>query len=150
MEYNVLDEKTVQSEDLVLNQDGKDDLQSGRKWALFILILGYISCGFLVLAALVMFVMGSTMNSTLGFNGGLIGLLYLVIGGIYVIPLIYLTKFIQKSALACNQNDSNALGLAIKNLKMTFKSIGIMTIVLIGLYIVFAIVLGVMAVSGAF
>ena len=136
MEYDILDEKTINTGGLSLSEEGKNHLNNGRSWALFLAIMGYISMGIMFIVAIFMFVAGSFMGNRLGMPSGVLGLVYLVLAAVYVVPLIYLTKFIRQAGVACKQNDNGAFNFAIKNLRMLFKSMGILTIVLIATYFV--------------
>ena len=140
MENLTLDEKTVESKGLVLNEEGIKFLKEGRGWALFMAILGFIGMAFMFIASIMMFVMGSFVGNQAGFPGALLGLLYLVIGAGYSIPVIYLAKFSSKAGRACDFNDQEAFNGAIKDLRSHFKSAGIAIISIIALYIVGIIV----------
>lgn len=139
MENSTLDLNTTNSE-LQLDENGVKYLKEGRGWAMFLAILGFIGMGFMVIAALVMFVAGSFVGSQTGMPVGLFGFLYLVIAGIYIIPILFLFKFSQKASVACNENSGSALNEAIKNLRSHFKSAGIAVISLIGIYFIVIIV----------
>lgn len=150
MEYDILDDRTVNAGNLSLSNEGVKDLKTGRGWAMFMAIMGIIMMAFIFIAAIIMFVMGSAMKSHMGVSGALFGLIYIVLGGVNLIPIIFLFKFAQKAGIACNQNDSSAFNLAIKNLGSMFKSTGIITISIIGLYIIGIIVALIFGMSSLF
>jgi hypothetical protein len=141
MEYQVLDEKTTKESSLCLDSEGIADLKNGRGWALFLVILGFVGIGFLVIAAIAMFVAGSAIGG--GAMTGILGLAYIVIAGIYIIPLIFLLRFTSSVATACNQSDSSALKMAIRNLRLHFKSLGIIIIAMVIIYII--VIIGIVA-----
>ena len=91
MENKTLDESTVSNSNLNLDEEGQKYLKEGRGWAMFLAILGFIGMGFMVIGAIAMFAMGGMLGSQLGFPGALIGLLYLVIAGIYSSTDIYVS-----------------------------------------------------------
>ncbi|MBN2635708.1 MAG: hypothetical protein JXR61_05515 [Prolixibacteraceae bacterium] len=140
MENSTLDEKTVETKGLVLNEEGIKFLKEGRGWALFMAILGFIGMAFMLIGAIAMFVMGSFIGSQTGFPGALMGLLYLVIGAAYSLPVIYLAKFSNKAGQACDFSDQEAFNQAIKDLRSHFKSAGIAIISIIALYFIVFIV----------
>ncbi len=147
MEYDVLDSKTAESGNLELNNGGKRSLKQCRGWAWFLAILGFIGTGFVLLAAIIMFAFGGRMAEGSGFHGGWLGLLYLAILALNIMPLIFLAKFAHKAGLACTQNDNGAFNEAIKNLGALFKSLGIVTIIFIVLYIIAIIIMVVFGMS---
>jgi hypothetical protein len=150
MENKTLDESTVDNSNLNLDKEGQKYLKESRGWAMFLAILGFIGMGFMVIGAIVMFAMGGMLGSQLGFPSGLIGVLYLVIAGIYVIPLIFMFQFAQKAGNACDTNDSNVFREAIKNLRSFFKSTGIMIISFFVIYIIIIIVVISMGITKTF
>jgi hypothetical protein len=150
MEYDILDDKTVNAGNLSLSSDGVKDLKTGRGWAMFVAIVGIIGTGFMVIAAFIMFAMGSAMNSQMGFPGAILGVVYLVLAGINLIPIIFCMKFASKAGIACDQNDNTAFNLAIRNLRTMFKSTGIIVIAVLSLYIVGIIVAFIFGMSSLF
>jgi hypothetical protein len=92
-----------------------------------------------------MFIIGIVMLAFSGAMAGqadmpipfwLLSLVYLVIGGLYLMPLIYLYQFAAKMKRALLYNDTISLTDSCINLGKHYKFLGIMMIVLIGLYII--------------
>jgi len=125
-----------------LQSDGIDYLNEARKWSMFLAILGFISLGFILLAAIFMGVIfrligDDTLHSSFTIA---MSVMYLVIGVLYFFPIYYLLKFSQKSRDAVRDHNSNSLSEAIGNLKSHYKFLGIMSIVMIVLYPLFLVV----------
>ncbi len=147
---------------LQLSPNSTSFLESTAKWARFLSILGFIGIGFMVLAALLMFAGGalisgraSSMYGSRGMFGGapmgLIGVMYLVMAGLYFFPVLFLNKFSSKMLNAITMRDSMSLESSFEQLRNHYRFVGIMTIIVIGLYVV-GILIGVMAgiASGGF
>ncbi|WP_417611817.1 hypothetical protein [Owenweeksia hongkongensis] len=131
-------------------------LSTTAKWAKFLGIIGFIACGFVILAALSMFTLGNTLseipNMPAAFlTGGVLGTIYLFAAALYFFPSRYLYQFAEKLNLALQSEDETQLILALDKNKSFFKFVGITAIVVIGLYILmfFGIMAG-MAMGGDF
>lgn len=124
-----------------------DYLSETARWAKFIAIVGFVFIGLMVIAA---FAIGSFMSSMpsselypipSGFFTGM----YLVIALIYVFPVLYLYRFATKMQAALKSQDQSVLQDALANLKAHYKFIGILMLIIIGLYaigILFALIGG--------
>ncbi len=99
----------------------------------------------MVLAALLMFAGGaliseraSSMYGNRGMLGGaplgLIGVAYLFMAALYFFPVLYLNKFSSKMLNAISMRDSLTLESSFEQLRNHYRFIGILTIVMIGLY----------------
>jgi hypothetical protein len=93
----------------------------------------------MVLGSLFVGLMFGSMTRELGYgmSGGLITLLYLGGALLYFFPILYLFRFSTKAKTALNSGSDLELTEAFQNLKSHYKFVGILTIVMIGLYIVF-------------
>ncbi len=116
------------------------------KWANFLAILGFIAIGLMVLGGLfasTIFTMfsGKAGPDLMGFPSYTIGIVYIVFAILYFFPVNYLYNFsvnIKKALLA---NDSTLLNRAFVNLKSHYKYIGIMTIIVISIYILMVLIM---------
>lgn len=131
----------TQLEQLVLNSKSKNFLKEISKWTLFFSILGFIGIAFLVLIAILMGTLYAPMVNMLAKQQGveslstILMITYLVLALLYFMPVFYLFKFSKKmkSALA-NKND-DILADAFENLKSHYKFIGVLTIIMLSLYV---------------
>jgi hypothetical protein len=139
-----------------LNELAMDSLRTSAKWSTFLAIIGFIAIGFMLIAALVV---GMTLNtitshpSIEGMEGmqemqnmnpvfGImkyLPLLYILIAVIYFFPVYYLFKYASGMKKALNFRNSEMVADALTYLKSHHKFLGIMTIVVISLYILFMI-----------
>ena len=141
-------------EKLALNELAVEALRESAKWCLFLAIVGFIGIGFIVLAgAFMMFAMsaipedpafGSAMSS-LGTIKTYMGLMYIVIAALYFFPIYYLYKYATGTKRALESSNSEVLSDALVNLKSHHKFLGIMTIVMLSLYILAIIGIAVFA-----
>lgn len=139
-----------QFDELRIDSASKTFLGEAAKWTNFLAILGYIWIALFVILALFIMTMGASMSSKFSmmpFGGGaFIGAIYLVFALLYFIPINYLYKFSTNMKNALAQNNQASLTNAFEYLKSHYKFIGILAIVIIGLYILillFAVVGGI-------
>ncbi len=140
---------------IIVNDVAKRAFSETGSWGKFFAVLGFIVSGFMVIAAFaMMFVMGSigdSLSGAAGLSSGIgvgIGLLYLLLAALYIMPCLYLWRFSSKIKTSINTNDQDQFAEAIVNLKSCYKFFGIMTIVMIAFYIIAIIAAGVMGISG--
>ncbi len=120
-------------------------LKETAKWCQFLSILGFIFLGFIFIAAVSMIIFGSELNSTLaaaqGYNRGvqfptgLIALLYIILGALYFFPIYYLYNFATNMKKATFSGSNSEIQEAFKNLKSHYKFVGIVTIVILSIYL---------------
>lgn len=111
------------------------------RWANFLAIIGFIMIGIIVIVAIFAGSVISTMasqypgSSAFGaIGGGFITVLYLIIAGIYVFPVLYLYRFATKMKLALRTDNQESLSSSFENLKSHYKFIGILMIITLALY----------------
>lgn len=119
----------------------KSNLAEAAKWAKFLGILGLIVLGLMFLGGLFVMVAGSSMLSqspelrALPFGGAVIGIIYIIMGIIYIYPTWAMYKF-GTLIRAGVQNDNQAkFSEGVVYLKRFFKFVGILTLIIIGLYV---------------
>jgi len=135
-----------QFDELRIDSASKTFLLEAAKWTTFLAILGYIGIGLMVLAGIFMLISGAAMssyNSMIPMGGGaFFALFYLIFAAFYFIPINYLYKFASNMKLAIEAKNQANLTKSFEYLKSHYKFIGILTIVVISIYIL--IFLGVM------
>ena len=113
-------------------------LKETAKWSTFLAIIGFISIGFMVLGGIGIAAFMS-YNSFPGMEaiGGMAGLgvLYVVLGAIYIYPTFKLFQFASKCKKAVAQSSTDLMTEALGNLKSCFKFIGILMVILLGVYV---------------
>ena len=111
-------------------------LRETAKWAKFLAILGFVWCGIILLVGLAV-LSNSTSSYASGYTSW-ISILYLAIAVVYFFPCIYALNFARKMKTALQNNDQEHLIASLRNLRSTFRYLGIMAIV--GLTIVVVLV----------
>ncbi len=138
MDTGIIDENYANSENQ-LNEVSKVHLNTAGKWGQFLAIMGFLFSGLIILAGLGMAVMGGAMGmgdefGAFPFAPSLIGIVYLLLGLVYLVPSYYLYKFSSKATRYHNTNHPEDLTQSLEGLKSMFKFMGIFTIVMIILY----------------
>ena len=127
--------------DLRIDPGSGSYLYETSKWAKFLAILGFIITGLVVLVTLVFVVLAfvnfNDESAAYRFGYG-IGQLLLVLGLllIYFFPCLYLYRFASKLQTALKINDQPLLVDSFLNLKRCFKFVGVLTLVMILIYVV--------------
>jgi len=132
---------------LQITQEAVSFLATTAKWTKFLAILGFIMTGFLIIAGIVVAVFFSMFRTQVENLGAMtylsspsIGLIYFVIAIIYILPVIYLNNFSNGMTRAVRSGSTERLTYALQNLKRFFKFIGLLTIILLTLYVIAIIV----------
>lgn len=133
---NILQEES----ELTVNEVMQDYLQETRKWASFFAVLGFIGSGLMILLGFSMFVAGGTNSIFSNVFGGisltLLAFVYFIAAALYIPPSIYLYKFSATMKIAIAKKNNKELENAFMNLKSTFRYGGILTIVILFLYLI--------------
>ena len=141
----------TQLEQLVVTSKSKTFLREIARWTFFFSILGFIGITFLLIAGILIgFTYASVLDMVSQQQGlpalGLpLAISYVVSALVYFMPVWYLFKFSRKMKSALATKNDDVLADAFENLKSHFKFIGVLTIIVISLYvllIVFSIVAG--------
>lgn len=120
-----------------LNQQSKEFLNEAAKWATILSIIGFITIGLLVILSFsIGSIMASLPNNNLGVSAQLISMVYLIIAGVYFIPVYFLFQFGVKTKKAIADNDTDLLTFGLKKLKSHYKFIGIVMIIAFSMNIV--------------
>jgi hypothetical protein len=107
------------------------------RWGKFIGIVGFIWTGFIILA---IFTVGKLLSSFSGLGsiaaagGGLITTVYLIMASLIFFPSLFVFNFSRKAQFALRNNDQDSLNSAFASLKLRFKFIGILWIVVLSFY----------------
>lgn len=129
---------TVSTENkLVFSEEILKNLNTTQKWAKFLAILGFIGVGIMFIAGFVVMLMGSSFNSLTPYPMpfGVLGIVYIILAALYFFPLLYLWKFATNIKNAIVRNVQNIAEKAFFNLMAHYRFVGILTIVIISLYL---------------
>ncbi|HYH14004.1 MAG TPA: DUF5362 family protein [Flavisolibacter sp.] len=145
MEHN----QTASLFSLSIDPVTKAHLSETARWARFLSIIGFIFLGIMILAGVSLSLFVGRPLDTYGgssvFDAFSVGMafFYLILAVLWFFPLLFLFRFATRMKTALNSNDQNALNIALQNLKICFRYVGVITIIVLALYalaIVFAIV----------
>lgn len=133
--------------ELYISDQSKNYLLETSKWAKFIAIIGFIGIGFMILAGVFIGAfMGSMASASeelgawgTGFSA-LMSVFYIGIAILYLYPVLKLYQFADRTKKALTVNSSEAMSLAFESQKSMFKFMGIMTIAVLGLYVILILI----------
>jgi fatty acid desaturase len=129
-----------------LEEDTLKDLDTTRKWSMFIAILGFIAVGLMLLIGLIAGVFLSVFKTQdLNLGAGetiLIFGILLVFGVIYFFPILYLYRFSKYAGHAVRTRDNVYMKKAFRCLRKYFVYIGILAIVVLAFYLIAIIASG--------
>ena len=139
---------------MTVNERMKADLLCAAKWAKFLCIMACIGMGLMVLLGIMMFFLGSALaNAANAYPmmplGGSIGFLYLIIVAIYIYPIVKGFQFANGTRAACLSNDETQLARGFAGLSAVLKFMGILTIIVMVLYVFVIIGFFFAAIAGA-
>ncbi len=139
MESNT-DPIDVVSESLKLNSINRSYLRSASGWGTFLAIIAFIFVGFMVIMALAMgtllTALGGAFTEDLPFAPVLFSVFYLIIALVYFFPAWFLFRFSSKMKSALQGHSQVDLDSSFSNLRSLFRFMGILTLVVIFLYLV--------------
>ena len=120
---------------LVITEAGKKDVLTTAKWSKFYAVLSFIGVAICVLMGILLLVSGHFMAqiqpdlSAAMFSP--LGLVYIILGGILVMPALYLLQFSQKTEQAIAESNTEMMEQALNRMKSYWKFMGIFTIVML-------------------
>lgn len=139
---NLSENRDGLKENLSLTKGATAFLLETAKWCHFLAILGFILVALMVTVGLFAGTLLSFVPQTteLPIAGGMIGIIYTVMGALYFFPALFLYKFSKKMKSAIKSYSDEELELALENLKSHYKFIGVFAIITISLYILMFVV----------
>jgi hypothetical protein len=128
-----------------IDQSSRAHLSEAAKWAKFLAIVGFVMCGLIVIIAIFagsfLALMSKSFNngdgSSVQFSGGMgavVAIFYIGIAILFFLPYLFLFRFATRMKTALNTNDQLTLNTSFQNLKIMFRYVGILTIVLLSFY----------------
>lgn len=125
---------------LTIDPITKSHLLESAKWARFLAIVGmiFLFLGILIFIGVIAFIPNMTYNEFSGINS--VGLkvgfsFYLIlISAIGFFPLLFLLRYSNHMRSALQGNDQNLLNSSFQNLKILFRYLGIVTIIVLAMY----------------
>ena len=129
---------------LSIDASSKAHLTVAAKWAKFLAIIGFIVCGLVVIMGIFAGSLVSVFSSpysefggrcTFAGLGALAAVFYLLIALLYFFPCLFLFNFAVKMKAALIADDQDTLNISFQNLKKTFRFLGVVTIVILSIYL---------------
>ena len=132
---------TSDSTSIILDENAIEHLRIARKWSNFLSIIGIVIIGIMLIAMVGILILASRFpqDELVRFTALAQMLPLVVMLLIYGIPIYYLYQFGKHSKIAINNHDSEAISLAFKYLKLHYRFMGILVIVVFVLY--FAVII---------
>lgn len=124
---------------LEFNLESLNHLNTTRKWTMFLAIMGFIWLALLIIFTLTIGAFMPFMSTETGFGSletGFVAGILIVFAIIYFFPLLYLYKFSMYSKRAFISLDPMEVTQSMRYLKAFFRYMGIMTIIIIAVYLV--------------
>ena len=107
-------------------------LREIAKWGRFLAIAGYVGLAFLLLLGLI----SGVLIANSEFQAGIFVIIfYSIFVAVYIFPVYYLHRFSSNMTLALDENNSAKLTEALLFLKSHYKFLGILTLILLSLYV---------------
>jgi hypothetical protein len=126
------------AEQITVSQNMLDSLNATRPWVKFVAIVGFVMIGLMVLGALLMFAAGAMAPSPGpmgGAFGPIFGVLYLLFAALYFFPCRYMYRY-AKAIANIPASGQGAMEEALRQQKSWWKFVGILTLILVVLYVV--------------
>lgn len=147
-EYQNEDQNQSQSQLFSLTIDPviKSHLSETAKWGKFLAILGFVVCGLIIIVGLFFGTIFSSLmsrspevsyegNISSGSVGAMAAIIYIIIAVVYFFPCLFLYRFSTKMKTALNGNEQTDLTLSFQNLKSLFRYVGVITVILLAIYL---------------
>jgi Na+/phosphate symporter len=128
-----------------IEQETLNNLNTTRKWTMFIAILGFIFLGLLIVVGAIAgtFLMAFNSNEkVLGIPESLMFIPLLFLALVYFPPVLFLFRFSKHAGHAVHTFDKKEMHGAIRNLKLYFAYLGVLIIVILTFYVAVLIITG--------
>lgn len=140
-----------------IDQTSRSHLSEAVKWARFLAIVGFVVCGLITLVGIFVPSIMANLSRPYDYEGGsditgglkvFMALLYIGIAVVMFFPYYFLLKFANLMKTALNTDDQLTLNSSFQNLKIMFRYVGILTIIMICIYGLAFLVVIMAAVNG--
>lgn len=125
----------MEEKDIQMHEEASLHVWETSKWMKFIGVIMIIMTAFLFLGAIFLFVCSPMLNDSTNVPLWIFGILYLILCGINIFPIVYLMRACKAARAAAQDNHNEQMVEYLKNSKLYWKFIGILTIVMIAIYI---------------
>ncbi|MDO9340990.1 MAG: DUF5362 family protein [Bacteroidales bacterium] len=138
-------ETTLENRKIEIAQETLNNLNTTRKWTMFLAIIGFIFLGLFIVIGVITGIFLSAFNSgatSMGIPESLLEVIFIILAIVYFFPVLFLFRFSKHAAHAVQTLDKQELHKAFQNLKSYFAYLGVLLIIVLSFYIVALIVAG--------
>jgi len=135
--------------EMKLTQKMINQLDNIRKWTLFLSIVGFIFVFLIIVFGFSFGFIMSHLSEDTPFHTTpslFISIIYLVIGIINFFPVFYLYRFSTYIKKSLRTSDTNAMENAFSSLQTHYTIIGVLTALMLGIYVLIGIIVGIVAI----
>jgi hypothetical protein len=128
-----------------IDQKTLKNINSIRKWTMFLSIIGFIVLGLIIVLGLLagtFLTVFNTAKTGTGFSESILFFLLMLLAIVYFFPGIFLFRFSKHAAIAVHNIDAQEFYKAIRNLRFYFTFVGVLIIFNLMIYIVVLIAEG--------
>ena len=112
-----------------------EHLRATKPWVRLISVVMFISVGLMWLGGVAMMFMSSAMGMRdSGFVGPVVGIIYIILGGLYIFPAYFLHQYASSINHLVQGGGDSAMENALGSQKSFWRFVGILTLVIISLY----------------
>ncbi len=125
-------------------------LRQTKPWVRLLAVLGFIGIAFMLLASVSMLALGSFAGNNLPAGFGIAMMVgYIVIAGIQLPAAIFLNRYASRIGALVNSNAPGDLEAAISAQKSFWRYLGILTLIMLCLYVLVIVGMIVVGIAGA-
>lgn len=138
-------EKDVENRKVEIESETLKYLNTARKWAMFLAIIGFIFLGLFVVLGIIAGTFLTAFNTgetSLGIPESVMFVIFFALVVIIYFPLHFLFRFSKHTSKAVSTQDKKEFHKAFKNLKFYFAFIGVLIIIVLVFYLVALVVVG--------
>lgn len=125
--------------EVTVDEKSREYLLDAAKWARFLSITGLVLAGFLLLLFSYSIWSGGNLRSPAFMVGSVVGMVLIV--ALYIYPLVTVLRFSTGVKNGLNQLNQLELTEGLRYLKITFRYLGILLILVIAFYILLFVIL---------
>jgi hypothetical protein len=111
-----------------------EHLRGTKPWVRLISVIMFIFSGLIFLGGLAMFFVPSTPGMRGAGVGPLVGILYFLMGGLYLFPAYFLHQYASSINDFLQGGGDSAMENALGSQKSFWRFVGILTLIMIGIY----------------
>jgi hypothetical protein len=128
---DILDEYASEKNEFILQNEGKQHLESIAKWGRFLAVVGYVFVGIMLFVSIILLIMAAKFGPYMG----VLAAIYMIISMVYTIPINFLSKACSNLKVGLFKSNSSNFREGFRYFKLMYKFLGIFTVVLTALLI---------------